>query len=158
MAQSVDRVIRAARTLTVGLILGLLVFAGVAAIVKGTVANTGDPTLARLLLGVLAFSGVGCAAAYAVVYRSLLRGLEARAAELRQKSDPSDLIAEPYGRFAILGAALIEGPGFLAITVYMLTGDKLALTLGALAVILLAMHLPSQAALQRLAETVTRGW
>jgi len=88
--------------------------------------------------------------------RSLIRSLRARATELQQQSDPSGLIVEQYRGFVVAGGGLIEGPGFFAAVAYLVTGNRLALAAVGLALILLAAHFPSAAALRRLAEAAAR--
>lgn len=152
---SVDEAIRALRIVVGGLMGGLLSFTVLASIV-GPVSRSPDLDLAPWMLIAVAVFGGGCAAAYAMFRRSLLRSLSARAAELRQQSDPSRLIVEQYRRFVVAGGGLIEGPGFFAAVTYLVTGNPLALGAAGLAVALLAAHFPSAGALRRLAEAAAR--
>jgi hypothetical protein len=155
MAQSVEEAIRGLRVIVAGLIAGLLAFAVLAVVVRTSMTPTGSvPPL--VLLGLLAVVAVSSAAAYAAQYTKVVRDLSVRATELRQLADPSSAIVGPYRAFAIVGAALIEGPSFFALIVYILTGQPLAMVAAALGVVLLIAHLPSRSAVRRLGERATQ--
>ena len=155
MPESVHEAVRGLRIVIGGLMGGLLAFAVLASIV-GPVSRSPDPDRARWILIAVALLCGGCAVRYAVLRRSLIRGLGARGTELRQHSDPSGLIVEQYRGFVVAGGGLIEGPGFFAVVAYLVTGNRLALAAVGLALVMLAAHFPSTAALRRLAEAAAR--
>jgi hypothetical protein len=154
MAQSANEAVRSLRVIVAGLIAGVVAFGILAVVVRMSLPpRSSIPPL--VLFGVLAMFTLGSAAGYVVQYQKLARDLRMRAAELRQMADPSSAMVEPYRAFVIVSAALIEGPSFFALIVYILTGQPLALAAAALGVILLVACLPSNAALRRLAERAT---
>jgi hypothetical protein len=155
MTQSVEEATRAAQVVTGGLISGLLLFAVVASMVA-PISPSPAPSVTAAMFGVLLGMSVASAVGYGAVRRSLLSELRARRSELRQDGDPARLVVEAYRRFVVIGGGLIEGPGFLALMTYLVTGKVVALGAAGLAVLLLAMHFPSSAKVRRLAEDASR--
>ena len=105
---------------------------------------------------VLVAAALASASGYVALWRSLAKEVSRRSAELRQMSDPSSLVIEPYRRFVIAGGCLIEGPAFVGVVTYLLTGSLLGLGVIVLALVLLAVHMPSSNKLRRLAEETAR--
>ena len=157
MAQSVDETIRGLRIIVSGLIAGLGFFTIVIAFGVGPLSRTPDPFLSRALPIGLGLFAVAAAAAYTVVRRKILNDLRARASAMRQVQDPSPLALDEYRRFVVAGGGLIEGPGFFAGIIYLLTGQPVALAAIGLAIALLAtVHFPSAEKLRAFAEEAAR--
>jgi len=150
MAEAVDTAIRMMRTVVVGLVLGLVFFAGTGFLV-GPLGAADSPMAGMLRLMVVVFgtlAGVG----YFVMRGAMFRDLSPFAAQLRQASDPAGLVVVRYRAFLIAAGGLIEGPGLLAGIAYLTSHDVYALAAVGVAIVLLLAHLPSQASLCRLAE------
>ncbi|MCE9552174.1 MAG: hypothetical protein K8T91_02215 [Planctomycetes bacterium] len=62
-----------------------------------------------------------------------------------ERSDLNGRLLALYQRRLIVAAALIEGPTFLLITAYMLEHSKVALILAVAMIVLIALHVPTQA-------------
>jgi hypothetical protein len=155
MAQSVEDGIRACRIVIGGLIGGLVMFGAVAMLVA-PVSPSPDPTVTAALFGALALMGMGCAMGYAAVRRAMLNELRARGSELTRESDPASVIMDRYRAFVTVGGGLIEGPGFLALVTYIVSGSVAALAAAGVAVLLLILHLPSAERVRRLAEDASQ--
>ena len=154
--RSVEEVVRSGQIVIGGLMGGLLCFAAVA-VALAPVSDSPDPQLGALMVGALTVLAAGCALGYRVMRRSMLQQLRARAAEMRQERDPAGPIVNAYQGFVIQGGGLIEGPGLFALVIYLVTGHPVALGAAGLALVLLALHLPSEAKLRRLAEESIHG-
>lgn len=155
MAQSVEDGIRACRIVIGGLIGGLVMFAAVAMLVA-PVSPSPDPTVTAALFGALAVMGMGCAMGYGALRRALFNELRARGSELTHEGDPAGVIMDRYRAFVIAGGGLIEGPGFLALITYMVSGNVAALAAAGIAVLLLILHVPSAEKVRRLAEDASQ--
>jgi hypothetical protein len=151
---SLDQALLQLRIVVAGLLAGLLAFAAVALVMGDALARRADPQFAWLLLAVLGLACASTAVGYVVTRRALMRSLGPRAAELRQLADPAPALLDAYRRLTILGAALAEGPGFLALVVYMLTAHPLALAPALASAILVGSQLPSRDGMRRFAEGV----
>src|SRR5262245_1993922 len=148
---SPESAIRALRVTVGGLMAGLLAFAILAFLIR-LLSQFGNSNAPASILFVLAAAVTGCAVGYFRARRSLVMELRSRAAEFRQVSDPSRLALEPYRRFVVLAAGLIEAPALFGVVAYLVTGRSAGLVVAVLALLLLAAHMPSLARLRRLAE------
>jgi hypothetical protein len=150
----IDRAIRTLRGITLTSVCSLVLFVVVATMFRKEIAPEATGDLQNALFGVLAFLAAGSAAAYAVVCRQTRAGLKNRAMELRSAAEPLGIVLGGYRLMVVLRAGLIEGPGFLAVVIHVLTGSQLALAVAGLSVVLLLATAPSRAELQRLADDV----
>jgi len=151
MKEGADGVIRTLRFIYASMVVGNLVFLGVAAMLKGQLAQPGVEQQTPILLGALGVLGVGCVAGYSVVERMAL----ARLAHVQLGSVESELLGSEvlaaYRQVALVGAALIDWPVLLAVVIYLLTGSGIALGAALLAVGLLVSRIPSRERLERFA-------
>ena len=154
--ESVEGAVRSMRIVVGGLLAGLTGLSALG-IALAPILDPPDPTLGRLMLMGLALMVVACTAAYFTLRLSLMRDLASRAAELRQSAEPARLILLRYRQFAIVGAGLIDGPGFFAGLTYLMTGNPVVLGAMAGAALLLLAHMPSVDHLRRLAERAAMG-
>jgi len=148
--QTTDQGIRQLRVVHVSVCAGILVFLGVATVLKGTLVQAELSERISVLLGGLALVAAACAAAYLAVDRVAVARV-ARACQESPKASDGVAIAA-YRQLAIVSAALIEGPCFLACMVYLLTGSGMAVGAVALGLALLLSRMPSQEGLQRFVE------
>lgn len=84
--------------------------------------------------------------------RAVDEAVRARVPELRQANDPSEVVAQSYRRFAVVGGGLITQPAFFALITYILIKNPVALAVAGSGVFLLALHMPSHEHLRRLPE------
>jgi len=143
----------AARVKTVQIIIGALTmgaiaFLGVAVFIQVSKPTElqGTPMLTYVLLGAAAMTALG---ARTVVLTAVSGALRTRLAD----KPPADLrpeILAGWMTHKIIGAALVEGPAFLAIVAYLIEGQIVAAALGGVAIAGIAMQLPS--------ESSARGW
>jgi hypothetical protein len=152
----IDQAIRTLRVVAFGIAASLLTFAAVGAAFGEEIARGISGDVERPLLGILALVSAGSATAYGVMYRQIRGRLKSRVVELRAAPEPLALVLEDYRRLALVRGGVIEGPGFLAVITYVLTGSQLALAVAGLSVVLLLATIPSRAGLQRLADDITQ--
>jgi hypothetical protein len=151
----VDAAIRTLRIIVAALMSGLATLAAVAVVV-GPLSRPIDSTTADAMLLALVAVASTSTIAYLLLRRSLTAGLARRASELRLLSDPSSLALEPYRRFVITGGALIEAPALFGVVTYLVTGAVAGLGAVAVALALMAAHLPSAEQLRNLAVDASR--
>ncbi len=149
MDESVDGAIRVLRLVTGSMAAGVLVFMGVALFTKDALAIETRGELATVLHAALALVAAGCAAAYPRISRVALRTAASGIASEQQAGDPAEVALTAYRQLSILRSALIEGPAFFAVLVYVLTGSEVALAAAAIGVALLIAILPSRSGLER---------
>jgi hypothetical protein len=151
MKQGADGVIRILRLIYASMVVGNLVFLGVAAMVKSQLTQPGLEQHTPILLGALGVLGVGCVAGYSVVERmALARLARVQLASVQSDALESEVLAA-YRQVAVIGAALVDWPVLLAVVIYLLTGSGIALGAALLAVGLLASRMPSRERLERFA-------
>jgi len=156
MPQLVDKSIRELRITIGGLIAGVVCFAALAYALKGSVALFEGLPRAEALLAGLALVSVGSAVGYLAQYRKMVGEVRGRAAEMRQASEPLEVVVAAYRPFAIIGGGLIEGPSVAALVVYMATRSPIALATAGVGIALLVLHMPSRERLEALAGRGTR--
>jgi hypothetical protein len=152
IVHSVDDVIRTCRIVVGGLMAGLLLFAGVALSVAPLTPSP-DPQITAVMVVMLLVTAVGCGAGYWAVRRAVTTEMGARLADSPAGADTVPLVVDGYRRLVVIRGGLIEAPGFLALTVYIVTGHVLALGAAGVAVLLLGLHLPSSEEMRRLASS-----
>lgn len=153
--QSPAAAIRVLRVIVFALMAGLLLFLVVAPAARPM--GDGPPAdLSALLIAALGVVAIGIALAYFALRRALTASFARRTMELRQVSDPSRLLIEPYRRFVIIGAMLLDALGVIGFLTYLVTGHPAGLMAIAIAVVMLALHVPSADKLQALAADAAR--
>jgi hypothetical protein len=143
-----QREIQQLQIIVAGLMTGLLFFSAIATMLGPL--NKGNEPMERLLLGI-PFMGLGCAFVYAAQRRALLQEIQNRRAELRDAAS----VPPAYRRFIVAGGGLIEGPGFFAAMIFLLTGHPLAIAAAGLSLLLLGLHFPTVAKWDRLVENAS---
>lgn len=157
MTQTRDETIRTLRIVYVGLVAGIVVFLGIAAVLKDTFAGGELSERTPLLLGVLAIFAVGCIAAYTLIERATVAGAARGRLEPQRPGESSDAVLGAYRQLAIVGAGLIDGVSFFAAVIYVLTGSSITLGAACLGVALLVSRIPSRERLDRFAERTREG-
>jgi len=150
----IDGTIRTLRVGTSAILVSLLTFAGVAAAFRSQVASTVTGELQSWLPGALAVVAAFSAVAYVLVYRQMRAHVRGHAAEARASAEPLAAVLEPYRRFVIVRAALIEAPGLVALMTYLTGGSEAAVSVAGVSALLLLSTVPSRAGLQRFADDV----
>ena len=153
MSPMVDKSIRELRITISGLIAGVVCFAALAYALKGSAALSEGLPRAEVLLAALALFSVGSGVGYLVQYRKMVAEVQGRAAEIRQASEPLEIVMAAYRPFAIVGGGLIEGPSLFALVIYIATRSEVALVGAGLGVALLVLHMPSRERIERLTES-----
>jgi len=156
IVHSVEEVIRACRIVVGGLIAGLVLFSGVALAVAPLTPSP-DPQITAAMLVMVLVMGVGCAAGYRVVRRSVIAEMRSRLPASAEGADPAALVTDCYRQLVIVRGGLTEGPGFLALMTYIVTGHMLALGAAGVAVILLGANFPSADEMRHLATGARAG-
>lgn len=108
-----------------------------------------------LLLG-LGVIAAGCTLQGLLATRAAVARLSSRVAEIGPPDDPGPWAIGTYRQQAIVRAGLIEGPSFLAIIVYMLTGSWWAFGGALLGVAALVGRMPSAEGLEQSVEAARR--
>jgi len=150
--QSIESGLRVLKMIVLAMIGWLVVYAGVAwFLVSGGVGV--DPEMAEILYpalgGVLLISLVGGFVLRRVLVGKLLA--KARGSNREQRMTAAWPV---YRLWTIIGAALAEAPALFGVVTYQLTGSPLGLLVSALGVIRLVLLLPSEAALEGLADAI----
>lgn len=125
------------------LIVGLFTMSGVVVYVRMTTPGVGDPALANMLLIAVVVLFVMSATTYAFARPKFLARVGASKDEALALIR-SDRMPLPLYYAAILGAALAEGPGLFGAIVYFLGGPVYALAAPIVAIIAIAMLIPSR--------------
>lgn len=139
----------ATRIILGAMALGVLAITVVAAYLRATMEPSTDRSLARLLPLVL----VGIALSEIPVFLVLRKVFAERARERRAESLEllkQGLLPLPLATFAILGAALAEGPGLFGAVILILGGPWIVLVAPLLSVALIAAQMPQRARLESL--------
>lgn len=142
------------RIIVAGMAAGLLLFGG-AAFAVGPLVATPDPAFEQILLGAVAVVTVANAVAFTVLRAAKVRGLATRRTALRTSADPARELLGDYRNLVLIRSGLCEAPGFFALIIYMLTGQRLALVVAGGALLALVAAFPSREALQGFAREVT---
>jgi hypothetical protein len=141
-AGSGDQAIRSARIVVRGLIMGLLVFGGLA-FALGPMRPSQDPLLNQVMPIVLGVLAGGSAIGYFTLRRGFARACRGGVPGVPQAGAVGVARLAAYRGFVVSGGGLIEGPGFLAGVTYVVTGRPVALVAMGCAVVLLVVHLTS---------------
>jgi hypothetical protein len=137
------------RIIAAALMLGVLVFAVVAAVVRQPV-----PGDAVHLIGTIAvILAVAQAVAAAIVFRAVTATALRRHASTPPDPD-ADLAATAaaYQTAMIVALALLEAPAFLGLIAFLLGGDLWVLAAPALSLGSMPLYFPSEAAVRELAD------
>ncbi len=150
---SVDQTLLVLRIIIGALTAGLLLFTVLVVFLVGSGTMLTSPAGADAFLIALAALAAGVAVAYPIVRRMQIGALARR---LRGDSSEEALpgLLESYRTLTISGAAMVEGPGLFAGTIYLLTGQRAVLVAAAAAVALLAAQWPTEEKFQRFTERV----
>jgi hypothetical protein len=141
--------IRVMQLIITALVMGVLFFMGIAIFQRasGNPPVSADQTLLTIALAV---------AAVMVFARCVVPGWmtsSARRQLLRQKAEIQDgRLLNIYQTQMIAGAALLEGPIFLLLIVYLIQGQLLSLAAGVLLTVGLALQFPTLAGVERWLE------
>jgi hypothetical protein len=134
---------RVLRVIVAAMAGGMLSFLAIAVFLVEGGTMTLDPDLAKVLLPVIAFLAVGEVVAYLVLRSATIRKLnEPQPPHVAEHGAPT-----PMGSLAtltIIGCAMAEGVGLLAIVTYLLSGNHLAWIPVAAALLVLAMQWPTR--------------
>jgi len=147
--------LRSAAIVHLALIVGLLTFGAVAVGLVAAGEPLGDPALADTLLPVLALLAVAEAPAWLVVRKTFDARLAERADAAREELARGELPPELF-QVALIGSALAEGVGLFGVVIHLLTGAVAALAAPAVAVVLIAVLVPTRAKGEARLRALTR--
>jgi hypothetical protein len=151
--EQIDEALRILRIIVAAMMMGVLAL-GVVAIFIGQQAKP-DAKLANILLVLLAVMAVWELIAYAVVRVSMLNRVRRRFAENPPGADPTPELIGTFQSLTTIGSALAEGLGLFGAVIMLITGAWAALAAPAVALIVLALQLPSRDKLARFVSGVT---
>lgn len=141
--------IRATQFILAALALGVVCFSGVAAYLRFSGVLTTHAEIADLLPLVAAGLIVSCAPVYFLLRaRAIVRVAADKDAALELVR--ADRIPAPLHQLAIVGAALVEGPGILAVLAVLLGANLYALAVPALTVLVICALIPSRSRIEDL--------
>jgi hypothetical protein len=149
---TLDRLSATTRTtqiIVAALLAGLATFLGVAFILRqgGAFANRGAGGAPILTYVAVAFGAMLLAASWflpRLIAANMRRGLATR-----PRQGQEEALLGVYQTTTIVGAALNEGPAFLALIAYMIEGSPVALAVAGLLMGALAARFPSRAGVER---------
>lgn len=141
--------IRTTRLVLVALVVGLVVFAGTSAFVRSTMPPRAETDVVRVLPFVVGATFVVVAAAYLVVRKTTLARLAASKAEALELARQG-LLPGPLHALAIVGAALLEGPGLLGAVTLLLGGPWYLVAAPLISALAIAVLIPTRAGVETL--------
>ena len=136
------------RILFFALIAGVVTFGAIVVFVLKPQPREGDQTFLLVTVAVVA---VALVIAKLVVDRLLCGSLQARIAEA-SNDEASALLHRGFFNLSLIGGALAEGFSFLALVVYMISGEQMALLAAGLGLLALVVQVPTADRFQRFAE------
>lgn len=134
------------RIIVFALILGVLVFGGVAIYLVNFAGNGPLAPMNHLISFVAVGLAVIVTVMQAIVPGAIVAATRQRLARTTEVAEVSGLIAA-YRSKLIVGAALCEGAAFMALQAYLLEGDLWLLPLAAFLTLLIAARIPSASGL-----------
>lgn len=138
------------------MVMGLVTFSAVSLAIGG-VSN--DPDMARLLLLAAVALGVGEIVMYAVVRASTLAKARREYAERGSDDDLETFVMPSLATLTIVGAAMAEGWGLFGVVIHLVTGEKIALAMPVIALVLLVLRIPTRDRQSHFISSVTgRPW
>jgi len=153
MDQPADKQLMALRVIVGAMAFGIVVFSVVTVFAGATISQATDASLARILYVVLGVVAVCEVPAFFIIRQVVLgRAIEAsRRGEGAQ--DPVKEALQPYATITVIGAAMVEGLGLFGAAICLVTGDRVALVVSGICMImLLLVFFPRRAKLQAIAE------
>jgi len=154
--QSVDASMAQLRLIIFGMIGGLVTFSGVAFfVVKGGYETDASAVswLYPALGAILLVSMIGATIVRRVMVGKLLSA-QAGAGGASSREDRIAAALPTYRTWTLVSAAFAEAPALFGIVAYLVSANPIGLLVTALGVLRLVMMLPSQTALENLADAI----
>ena len=154
-ALSTDAVLAQLRLIVFAMIGGLVTFSGVAFFVVTSGFETDPKAVSWLypaLGAVMLIAIIGGSIVRRVMVGKILRGEGVSRGASR--AERMAAVLPTYRTWTVASAALAEAPAIFGIVAYLVSGNPIGLLVTALGIIRLVMMLPSEAALENLADAV----
>lgn len=140
----------------VAMVIGLVAFTAVSLAIGGLAE---DPALAQMLLLVCVVLGVSQIMAYAVLRKTTLARLRREYAERGSDEDLEMFLMPGMMQLTIIGVGMAEGWGLFGVVIHLVTGEKLALAVPAIALVLLVLRIPTRdRQAQFISNVIGRPW
>ncbi|MBN1491539.1 MAG: hypothetical protein JXA69_16625 [Phycisphaerae bacterium] len=140
----------------VAMVIGLVAFTAVSLAMGGV---RKDPETARVLLLAGVALGVGQIVMYVAVRATTLAKLRRKYAERGSDEDLETFLMPGMMQLTIIGAAMAEGWGLFGVVIHLVTGEKLALAVPAIALVLLVLRIPTRdRQAQFISNVIGRPW
>lgn len=144
-----DGFVRVSQIITVALIMGVVVFLGVALVVRGNEPPAQDALIAVMAVG---FSAVAIVLRYIIptlMTRVQIQQWKDRSGTPANTSEQIDLhLLNVFQSQHIIGLALLEGAGFFCLVAYLVTGRVWLLGSVAVLVALMAISFPTRSRIE----------
>lgn len=144
--------IKVGRIIVIAMMGGLIAFGVVVAVLtRMNVIASGDID-ANLMLGVLGVLALSEIVAYTILRKTMLTQAKSKLQGRSAADPPLDETAQILNVLTIIGAAMCEGIGLFGLVIVLITGNYAAAAFPLVALVLLALQIPSEHRLRSLAN------